>query len=81
MKNQSGRMLFEATDNDRMLMKAAADGDCALLEKLIDEGASVYYREPDTGKTPLHAAAEHGHLEAVKCLIENHHPWFALFLL
>ena len=74
-------MQFEATETDAMLMKAAAEGDCQRMEKLIDEGASVYYREPEKGRTPLHAAAEHGHTEAVKFLIENHHPWFAFIII
>ena len=69
-------MQFEANETDAMLMQAAADGDCAHLQKLLDDGACVYYREPGTGRTALHAAAEHGHREAVQLLIENHHPWF-----
>ena len=69
-------MQFEANETDAMLMQAAADGDCARLQKLIDDGACVYYREPGTGRTALHAAAEHGHREAIELLLENHHPWF-----
>ena len=61
-----------------MLMQAAADGDCARLQKLIDDGACVYYREPGTGRTALHAAAEHGRREAIELLLENHHPWNAV---
>ena len=71
-----GEMQFEANETDAMLMQAAADGDCARLQNLIDDGACVYYREPGTGRTALHAAAEHGHREAIELLLENHHPWF-----
>lgn len=74
-------MQFEANETDAMLMQAAADGDCARLQKLIDDGACVYYREPGTGRTALHAAAEHGRREAIELLLENHHPWFVHYVL
>lgn len=71
----AGTMQFEASEEDVALMAAAAAGNCEELERLLDAGACVYYREPGTGKTPLHAAAENGHRAAVELLIRNHHPW------
>ena len=75
MEPSTTTMQFEATEDDAALMTAAAAGDCAELERLLDAGACVYYREPGTGRTPLHAAAEKGQRAAVELLIRNHHPW------
>lgn len=36
--------------------------------------ADIMYRN-DLGRTPLHIAAEHGHLEIVNWLLSERHPW------
>lgn len=49
---------------------AAAGGHTHVVDYLIGLGADPEEKDED-GKTPLHAAAEHGHLPTVRYLVEN----------
>eukprot|EP01136_Pigoraptor_vietnamica_P007133 Opistho-1_new@40994 len=62
--------------NDRELLKAAGEGRLDDVQRLIDEeGADLVYQCPETGFTPLHAAAAAGHAEVVNALLELGHPY------
>ncbi|MFL6872617.1 MAG: ankyrin repeat domain-containing protein, partial [Candidatus Azotimanducaceae bacterium] len=52
------------------LCKAAARGDMALIEDLLQRGASVNASDYD-GRSPLHLAAAEGHGDVVRFLIAN----------
>ncbi|CAH0025146.1 unnamed protein product [Clonostachys rhizophaga] len=47
-----------------------ATGQTSMVELLIDLGADVSFLDP-AGRTPLHAAAYDGHLEAARVLLER----------
>ncbi|CAO3666063.1 unnamed protein product [Rhizopus microsporus] len=50
-----------------------------ILEKVKslvnDQGADLCFNGTDTGRTPLHYAAEHGHLDVVNWLLSEKHPY------
>ena len=52
------------------LHRAAARGDVAAVQKLLDQGVPVDVRE-QKGGTPLYEAARRGQLEVMKLLLEN----------
>jgi ankyrin repeat protein len=52
------------------LMSAAASGNCALIEKLLAQGASIDCRDEETN-TPLMWALYRGQKEAARMLIES----------
>lgn len=57
---------------DKLLLKAAAAGDVAQIEKLLDEGADIETRTNSLigmGRTPLHKASVKGHEKAVEFLL------------
>lgn len=45
--------------------------NCSVVEKLLDAGATVTSGN-NTGATPVHTAAGHGHLEALLLIIKKH---------
>jgi len=51
------------------LHMAAAEGHSAVIKQLLSEGADVH-KEDSGGMTPLHLAAEGGHLDAFTVLLE-----------
>lgn len=55
---------------DTALLYAAAEGKHGLIETLTSFGASVYVRHQG-GMSPLMLAAEKGHIDTVKSLLEN----------
>jgi hypothetical protein len=61
----------ELPDEDgKALRKAASKGDRGELLDLIAEGARINSRD-DHGKTPLMAAVESGHIDAVRLLLDR----------
>ena len=56
------------------LLTAAAAGDLALVSQLIGEGADVAHQDPQ-GMSALMHAADGGHVEVVKTLLEAGCPW------
>lgn len=66
--------LIQFADQDSLnsaLLNASNEGKTELVEKLLDHGAQVETRMPDTGATPLDRAAYNGHLSTVKLLVEK----------
>lgn len=62
----------EAEDKNQGLVKAIQDGNLALAEELIQEGADVNYRQEEGfGYTPLHHAVVHNHPDAIRLLTKN----------
>jgi ankyrin repeat protein len=58
----------------RSLLKAAARGSSGRVRVLLGAGADANVRDDRPlhhGKTPLHHAAEHGHVEAVRALLDG----------
>lgn len=53
------------------LHAAAADGNTNLITLLLQKGADVDARAPETGFTPLLVAVQAGHTAAVKVLLEH----------
>ncbi len=76
---------FRTEEGEGILHKAAALGDATLLEKLLVDGSGAqvisnwfgmavsegHYGASVTGRTPLHHAAQGGHLEAVQVLLQR----------
>jgi len=52
------------------LIHAAQKGLVAVVRYLLDQGADINARSNSSGQSALHTAAESGHLDAVKVLIE-----------
>jgi ankyrin repeat protein len=65
------------TDDEKSLIQAAVDGDAAKIRQLISAGVNVNVRNAETypigyewNTTPLMCAADKGHLEACRILLE-----------
>ncbi|RUP45146.1 S-adenosyl-L-methionine-dependent methyltransferase [Jimgerdemannia flammicorona] len=56
------------------LLKAVADGNLDQAKAAVAASADIMYRD-ELGRTPLHIAAEHGHLEIITWLFSERHPW------
>lgn len=52
------------------LMKAAWEGDAAIVALLLEKGAKVNAQATDTKETALHNAVSQGHVEVVKLLLD-----------
>lgn len=61
---------YDREDLDAALLLASLLGKTDVIDSLTNYGASVYARMEDDGRTPLMVAAENGHLESVKLLLE-----------
>ena len=55
----------------RLLVSAAGSGDLAEVKRLVVDCGIDPNIQDDIGDTPLHYAAEHGHLDVVKLLLEH----------
>lgn len=60
-----------SSDSESALLKAAEIGDVSRVVALLDHGAPIDSRRPQDGKTPLHLAAKHGHLETLHALLDR----------
>lgn len=58
------------------LMHAAQDNNCPMITILLEYGADVNKDTPMYGDTALLFAVDEGHMEAVKCLLNN--PYIAI---
>ena len=56
---------------DRDMREACGKGDTEEVERLIRAGVDVNKVDSDYGYTPLYLAAERGHIDIVKLLINN----------
>ena len=55
----------------RLIHSAATEGDVDQLRRLLTQGADVNLRDPsDSSSTPLHKAAQCGHVEATSLLLQ-----------
>ena len=61
---------YDREDLDGALLLAALLGQADVIDSLTNYGASVYSRMENDGRTPLMIAAENGHQESVKLLLE-----------
>ena len=57
-------------DTVAMLGRVAAAGDTDRMRSLISEGLNINARDRQWGETPLHYAAESGHLDIMQVLLE-----------
>ncbi|KAI8092723.1 arginine N-methyltransferase 2 [Halteromyces radiatus] len=58
------------------LIQAVVAGDLAQVKTLItDKEADVCFNATEQGRTPLHYAAEAGHLDMVEYLLSERHPY------
>ncbi len=64
---------LEAKDSsgETALMKAAFSDRRAIVALLLERGASVDVRNPQTGATPLIMAAQQGHLDVARLLVDH----------
>ncbi|KAI8062765.1 ankyrin repeat-containing domain protein [Gilbertella persicaria] len=59
----------------RALLQAVIDHDMEKVKSLVnDQEADICFTD-DMGRTPLHYAAEHGHLDIVNWLLSEKHPY------
>eukprot|EP01127_Copromyxa_protea_P005444 TRINITY_DN15373_c0_g1_i1.p1 TRINITY_DN15373_c0_g1~~TRINITY_DN15373_c0_g1_i1.p1 ORF type:complete len:361 (+),score=73.89 TRINITY_DN15373_c0_g1_i1:50-1132(+) len=66
--------------NEKRLMKACVSGDLAEVQQLLslkgEERVAVHWADSANFHcTALHVAAQHGHLEIVRALLEDGAPW------
>ncbi|GAA5796575.1 arginine N-methyltransferase 2 [Helicostylum pulchrum] len=57
------------------LIAAVIANDLEKAKALLDQDADLCFNGDDLGRTPLHHAAEHGHLDMVNWLISEKHPY------
>jgi ankyrin repeat protein len=60
---------FALTDGITTILEAARQGDLTRVEREIGRDPSLARGSNDTGMTPLHAAANNGHLAVVRALL------------
>jgi ankyrin repeat protein len=57
--------------NDTALRKACETGDVEKVKELLDKGANGKIKDKETGTTSMMLAAQNGHAEVVKILLEK----------
>lgn len=59
---------------------ACENGDLSTVETIIKDIGSIIFDFSigEKGKSSLHTACEHGHIEIVRCLLNSGHPWNAV---
>ncbi|KAI8393593.1 arginine N-methyltransferase 2 [Radiomyces spectabilis] len=57
------------------LIAAVVAGDVEKAKSLVEQGADICFNGDDLGRTPLHHAAEHGHMDVIDWLLSEHHPY------
>ena len=65
-------------EKDAALLAAAASGDVTTVDVLLQAGASVFYRDPNTADTALHRAAAAGQAEVAGFLHRSGSNRYAL---
>ncbi|MGD8367772.1 MAG: ankyrin repeat domain-containing protein [Desulfobacterales bacterium] len=60
-----------AEDPNRELMDRVVSNEAVAVEALLQKGADVNYRDPDSGTTPLIMASTYGFAEIARLLIEK----------
>jgi len=65
---------FAVTDGMAAILEAARNGDLAGVEQEIGRDPSLARGSNDIGMTPLHAAANNGHLAVVRALLDAGAP-------
>ena len=70
---QSYNFDIDARDDDMftVLLRATCNDDLGLLEYLIENGSDIFSKTTD-GRSCLHLAAENGHLEICKALLQKY---------
>ncbi|KAJ3205294.1 hypothetical protein HDU67_008928 [Dinochytrium kinnereticum] len=69
----------QPTEQDLALMQAAQQNDIPTIQSISKSSpTSLWYRDPTTGKSPLHLAAAAGHTTAVQELLTQGHQWNAV---
>ena len=64
-------LLYDSNAENKALLRAARRNAPNDIQRVIQNGANVNYRESETGGTPINWAAHRGNLEAVKILLGN----------
>ncbi|GAB0098947.1 Tyrosine-protein kinase [Sergentomyia squamirostris] len=65
---------FRDIKGNTPLHYACRNQPASVIQLLIDAKANIQARNNETGCVPLHDAAEHGNLDAVKALVSAHAP-------
>lgn len=61
----------QASNPVEEMVKGASNGDMVMVEQLLDAEACGV-DDQFNGKTALHAAAQNGHIDAVRTLMRHH---------
>src|SRR5271169_266788 len=72
--NRTSLLIFRDDNGETALHRAALCGYPAVIESLLEAGASVKLRSLIDGATALHRAASKGHVQCVEILL--HHQAF-----
>ncbi|KAF7729657.1 hypothetical protein EC973_004030 [Apophysomyces ossiformis] len=65
----------EELEKGHELIRAVTAGDLEKAKEVVENGADVCFNGDAQGRTPLHHAAEHGHLALVDWLLKEGHPY------
>ncbi|KAI8875685.1 S-adenosyl-L-methionine-dependent methyltransferase [Backusella circina FSU 941] len=70
---------IQYTEEDLMLgnefLAAIIANNLGKAKEVLEKGADLCFSGDDFGRTPLHYAAEHGHMEMVEWLLSEKHPY------
>ena len=62
---------YDSNDLNKTLLMAAGAGDKHTVEQVLNNGADSTFKLRNDGYTALHLAAQNGHVEVVKLLIDS----------